>query len=86
MFCITKICETLVSSTGLITAKRKHGIGKNQMPGRRKQCGELTYNCIEILRVVEDFCSKLYHSDTQLEKATIIEIGEIPVHSVNFQN
>ena len=76
-FNMTKIKEALLSGTSVKTAKRKLGIGKNQMYAIKKPNGELTYNRNEIIKVVEDFYSELYHSDAQPQNETRNETTEI---------
>merc|ERR1712035_15532 len=69
-FNMTKIKEALLSGTSVKTAKNKLGIRKNQMYAIKKPNGELTYNRNEIIKVVEDFYSELYHSDAQPQNET----------------
>ncbi|XP_069984624.1 uncharacterized protein [Penaeus vannamei] len=54
-----------MAGTSMKTAKRRLGIGRNQMYAIKKPDGEVRYNKNAIIRIVEDFYRDLYNSNEQ---------------------
>ena len=61
------------------TAKRRLGIGRNQIYAIKKPDGEVTYNKNEIIRVVENFYRDLYNSNEQPRIEANAVTREVPI-------
>ena len=72
------INEAVISGTSMKAAKRRLGIGRNQMYAIKKPDGEVTHNKNEIIKVVEDFYRDLYNSNEQPQIEANAVTSDVP--------
>lgn len=62
---IMKVKKAHILGTSEESGRRKLRIEKTQMITINKETGEAAYNRTQILKVMEELCGELHHSDVQ---------------------